>query len=58
MSFEEFRRTTYHTRLYIRVPGSNTYVDKSQLMTKGRYDFKKEENVLRKIYNNENYSTR
>lgn len=58
MSFDDFRRMTYHTRLYIRVPGSATVIDKTSLMTKGKYSFKKEEAVLKQIYELENYNER
>lgn len=55
MDFEEFKGITYHTRLHIRVPGSATKVEKSQLFTKGKYDYDKQNRVLREIYEQEEF---
>lgn len=55
MTFEEFRKMTYHTRTRLRIPGSRTIIDKATLTTKGKYDFKKEEIALREVYESERF---
>jgi len=56
MSFEEFKGITYHTRLRIRIPGSDVSLDKTELMTKGKLDHKKADIALRRVYERENYA--
>lgn len=58
MSFEEFKRMTYHTYKSIRIPGSNTVIDKAELMAKGRFDQTKADPVLRRVYEQEKYANR
>lgn len=58
MSFEEFKGITYHTRESIRIPGSTTVIDKLQLVTKRGFNSKKADEILRKVYDNENYKDR
>jgi hypothetical protein len=56
MSFEEFVKITYHTRMSIRIPGSRTVIDKASLVNKkGKYNFEKEKELLRQVYENENF---
>jgi hypothetical protein len=56
MSFEEFKKMTYHTRKSIRIPGSNTSIDKVSLIgKKGKFDFAKQDELLRRVYEEENY---
>lgn len=51
MTFEEFKKTCYHTEKLLRIPLLNTYVEKSTLINKrGKYDFDKEYEKLREIY--------
>lgn len=56
MSFEEFKKITYHTYKTINIPGSSTKLDKTELMTKGRFDQSKADVVLREVYERENYA--
>lgn len=56
MSFEEFKKITYHTRLRLIIPGSPTSLDKVELMTKGKFDQKKADIALERIYERENYA--
>lgn len=58
MTFEEFKKMTYHTFKSIRIPGSKTVIDKSQLMTKGRFDQNKADPVLKQVYEQEKYANR
>lgn len=59
MSFEEFKKITFHTRLYIRVPYSRNRIDKMDMFNKkGKYDKAKEEMLLRQIYEDENFENR
>lgn len=58
MDFKEFKGITYHTKESIRIPGSSTVIDKIPFITKKGYNFKKEEEILRKVYDNENYKDR
>lgn len=51
MTFEDFKKTCYHTRLLLKIPLLNTYVEKTRFIKKnGKYDFDKENSELRKIY--------
>jgi hypothetical protein len=58
MSFEDFKGISYHTRLHIRIPGTTTKIDKSQLFTKGKYDFDKQNSILREVYEQENFANK
>tara|TARA_R110000772_G_scaffold54130_1_gene123552 strand:- start:66014 stop:66199 length:186 start_codon:yes stop_codon:yes gene_type:complete len=56
MNYEEFIKTTYHTRLCIVIPLMNRHhITKTQFFVKGKYSIEKEKEHLQKIYNlNEN----
>lgn len=51
MTFDEFKKTCYHTRTLLRIPLCNTSINKGErLMTNGKYDFDKEEEELKFLY--------
>lgn len=50
LSFEEFKKTCFHTRLKLRIPLFNTYVEKERFLTKGKYDHEKETDYLKELY--------
>lgn len=59
MTFEQFKKMVYYTRLYIRIPGSRSSIDKSRLINKkGKFDFEKQDKILRQVYEDENYANR
>lgn len=58
MTFDEFKGVTYHTEKSMIIPGSKTAIDKTQLFTKGKYDNKKAEKILRRVYEEEEYINR
>lgn len=58
MTFKEFKGITYHTRLSIRIPGSKSVIDKSQLFSKGKYDGNKEDTFLKQVYEQEEFVNR
>ena len=53
MTFEEFRKSCFHTRLKLRIPLLNTYIEKKDLIVDGKYNFEKEEEWLRELYERE-----
>jgi N-acetylglutamate synthase/N-acetylornithine aminotransferase len=55
MTFEQFKKIIYHTRNCIRIPGSRSVIDKTQVMTKGKLDNKKIEKILKKVYDEEEF---
>ena len=62
MTFEEFKKMTYHTRTRIRIPGSRQVINKEVfLKKKGKrvvLNMDKIDQILRSIYEEENYKDR
>lgn len=58
MTFAEFKRMVYHTAKAIRIPGSRTIINKSELMVKGKFNQKKADIVLLDVYESEDYISR
>lgn len=57
MTFDEFKRMTYHTRTRIRIPGSRSVIDKTNLVTKkGKFDFDRADKLLLEIYTEEQFN--
>lgn len=55
MNFEEFKKTCYHTKDLLKIPLLKTSINKSEhLMKKGKYDFNKENMMLRTLYEENN----
>ena len=51
MTFEEFKKIVYYTKLKIVIPiNGHIRVDKTNFMTKGKYDFKKQDEYLNQLY--------
>lgn len=50
LSFEEFKKTVFHTQYKIRIPLLNISLEKKDYFTKGKYDLRKVESVLLEIY--------
>jgi hypothetical protein len=58
MTFEQFKKITYHTRNTIRIPGSRTVIDKVACMVKGKFNHAKANELLEEVYNEENFAER
>lgn len=59
VTFEEFKKTCFHTREYLKVPLCNTDINKyDYLMTDKQYDFEKEDKILRHLYEKNNIENR
>lgn len=58
-TFEEFKKTCFHTRKCLKVPLCNTDINKyDYLMTDKQYDFEKEDKILRHLYKKNNIENR
>lgn len=54
MTFEQFKKTCYYTKDLLKIPLLNQSIKKINFMKKGKYDFNKENETLRKIYEENN----
>lgn len=51
MTFDEFRKTCFHTKKSLKIPILDISVNKVKyLMTNNKYDLSKEHDVLMKLY--------
>lgn len=50
LTFEDFKKTCFHTKERLVIPLLKTYIDKKELMKKGKYNFDKENQLLMNIY--------
>jgi hypothetical protein len=51
LTFEEFKKSCYHTQYYVIVPLLNRMkINKLELLTKGKYDSEKLDNILLDLY--------
>lgn len=55
MTFEEFKKTCFHTKDLLKIPLLHISISKVEnLMKKGNYDFDKENVILRRLYEEKN----
>lgn len=58
-TFEEFKKTCFHTREYLKVPLLKMNINKyDHLITNKQYDFEKEDKILRDLYEKNNIENR